>query len=240
MQNKFIKKLFLPIVIVLLVLGVIFAYQAMTTKPAEFVGQKKSPHFLDSTPLHGETYAAQPINITLNFDFDLALGSSVSVKKDSSEWTIGEVRIENNKTALKKELKQGMSDGEYIVNYSACWPDKSCHEGSFSFKIDSKLKSEFLDMKGKSEVTIDMKEIKFVSQKVLISPGTKVTWINSDQVEHFVNTETHPAHTYFTSQNSRGLAKGQTYSTTFIKLGQYNYHCSAHASSMIGSIVVLN
>jgi len=226
------------VVILLVTVGVvIFLKQDRTSSQ----GQKKTPHFLDSTPLHGETYAAQPINVTINFDFDLSEKSKVSVIDNSgTEWSQGEVFIEDSKTALKKSLKPDMTDGEYFVKYSACWPDNSCHEGTFSFMINLSKKSSYKDLRGQTEVAIDMKDIKFGDDKVIISPGTKVVWVNQDSVGHFVNTETHPEHTYFQEQNSRELTQGQTFSQTFTTLGQYNYHCSAHASTMTASLIVSN
>jgi plastocyanin len=215
-----------------------YSFSLKVTRNTQLSEQKKAPHFLDSTPLHNETYAAAPINITINFNFDLGTKSKISVTNDSQEWTDGLERIENNKTTLKKDLKSGLKDGVYLVVYLACWPDQSCHEGYFSFKVDSKKISEYTDMTGKNEIVINMKNILFSESKVIVSPNTKVTWTNLDEVEHFVNTETHPSHTYFLEQNSRGIAKDQNYSTIFSRVGQYNYHCSAHASSMKASIIV--
>lgn len=84
-----------------------------------------------------------------------------------------------------------------------------------------------------------MKDIAFQQARVIISPGTKVTWVNDESIGHFVNTETHPEHTYFVSQNSREVSQGESFTTTFDIPGQYNYHCSAHVpEGMLGSIVV--
>ncbi len=218
------------------------ATTSTTTNPpatkVDFGTPKKSPHFVDSTPLHSEVYASQPINITINFNFDIDPSSTISVTKDGQEWTQGSIKVENNKLSLKKDLKQGMTDGVYVVSYLACWPDKSCHDGTFSFQIDSSKKSEYKDMTGKKEVTIDLKNIAFQDTKVLISSGTKVTWVNMDTELHYINSDTHPNHSYFPEQNSKALSQGQSFVTTFLLAGQYNYHCSAHASSMIGSILV--
>ncbi|MDP2671777.1 MAG: plastocyanin/azurin family copper-binding protein [bacterium] len=222
----------------LIVVGVVFFLNQDKTSSK---GQKKTPHFLDSTPLHNETYAAQPINVTINFDFDLSDKSRVSVTdKSGKEWSEGEVLIEDSKTALKRMLKGEMLNGEYLVKYTACWPDDSCHEGNFSFTIDFSKKASYKDLRGQTEVAIEMKDIKFGEDKVIISPGTKVVWVNQDSVGHFVNTETHPEHTYFPQQNSRELTQGQTFSQIFTTLGQYNYHCSAHASTMSASLIVSN
>jgi plastocyanin len=233
------RAIFVAILIAAVAVAGFFYFRNSKTTQKISVEQKKTPHFLDSTPLHGEVYAAQPINVTINFDFDLAKPSSISVTSaNNTEWTSGSVKIEDNKTALKKDLKQGMADGDYLASYKACWPDGSCHDGSFSFKIDSSKRSDYQDKRGQKEVQIDLKEISFVPEKTIISPGTKVAWLNADSVEHFVNTETHPEHTYFPEQNSRGLEKKDSFSTTFEVPGQYNYHCSAHADQMMGSIIV--
>jgi plastocyanin len=83
-----------------------------------------------------------------------------------------------------------------------------------------------------------MKDIAFVAKEMRVSKGTKVIWTNSDSVEHYVNTDAHPSHTYYPKQNSRALKKGDTFSVTFDTPGVYPYHCSAHAASMTGSIIV--
>src|SRR3989344_7367861 len=236
------RNILIAVGVIIVLTATWFFYSRQTNETSSADIQKKSPHFLDSTPLHAETYATQPINVTINFDFDLSSGSETSVTSgDETEWTQGEVQIEDNKTALKKDLKQNMPDGTYVVKYKACWPDGSCHDGQFSFKIDSDKKSEYQDMRGKKEVTVTMEGIKFNPEKLLISPGTKVIWENAEDLGHFVNTETHPEHTYFLVQNSRELKKGQTFSIVFEKEGQYNYHCSTHIrQGMLGSIIVSN
>ncbi|MBA3758839.1 copper resistance protein CopC [Candidatus Saccharibacteria bacterium] len=200
--------------------------------------QIKSPHFVDSTPLHGETYAAQPVNVTINFNFDIADNSEIKVNGGGREWTAAPTKVEDAQTALKADLKPGMPDGEYIVEYRACWPDKSCHDGQFSFRIDSSDRTGYRDLRGKKEVTIRMASIAFSDPKILVSTGTEVTWVNDDEAGHFVNTETHPEHTYFPGQNSREIPKGGEFKTTFNTLGQYSYHCSAHYPGMVASLIV--
>lgn len=208
--------------------------------PTPTFTQVKSAHFVDSTPLHGEVYAAQPINITINFNFDLGEGSRIRVHSASGqEWQAGEADIEDGRTALTVPLKAGMPDGNYAVDYTACWPDKSCHDGKFSFAVNSAQRTSYTDLRGQKEIAVPMKEIAFVPSKIIISPGTKVIWVNNDNVGHYVNTETHPEHTYFPSQNSREIPAGQSFTATFTAPGQYNYHCSAHVpEGMLGSIIV--
>lgn len=204
-------------------------------------GDVTVPHFNDSTPLAGDVYAAQPINITLNFDLDLLEESTISVTgPGGTEWAEGEVLIEDNNTALKRILRHDMPDGEYRVAYTASLVDGMEYQGSFVFFIDSSLRDRYTDLRGESEVTVSMVDLAYNPRNIIVSPGTMVTWINEEDPVHFVNTETHPEHTYFTPQNSLELARGDTFSVVFEIPGQYDYHCSAHYhEGMTGSILVL-
>lgn len=205
----------------------------------QFGNAKKSAHYETNTPAHGEILAAPPVNIVIDFNFDLAPPSAISITKDSKEYGQGETVIDNNKLAMRRSFMADAPDGKYMVTYKACWPDKSCHDGNFEFAVDRTKASSYENMQGKSEVTIRMSEIMFAPKNIVISPGTKVTWINDEDTEHYVNTDSHPAHTYYPEQNSRSLAKGASYSTMFDKPGAYPYHCSAHADTMIGNIIVI-
>ena len=83
-----------------------------------------------------------------------------------------------------------------------------------------------------------MSQMKFEPMNVRINVGQTMTWINDEEVEHYVNTDSHPAHTQVLGFNSKALAKGADYSFVFREKGVYLYHCSAHASDMTGSIIV--
>jgi plastocyanin len=95
-----------------------------------------------------------------------------------------------------------------------------------------------MDLTNQSEVTVRLSQIKFAPMEVKVSKDTKVTWVNDDEVAHYVNTDAHPAHTHVPDLNSKALDKGDSYAYTFKKPGAYPYHCSAHASSMVGTVVV--
>ena len=151
---------------------------------------------------------------------------------------MGEATIDDNKLALRQSMDQTAPDGIYTVSYKACWPDGSCDEGSFQFAIDRAQSANFVDMTGQSAVTIDMKDIAFVPQNVKISKGTRVTWTNSDSVSHYVNTDSHPAHTYQLDQNSKEIKPGDSHTYTFDAPSIYPYHCSAHADTMTANILV--
>ncbi|KKR78263.1 MAG: Blue (Type 1) copper domain protein [Candidatus Curtissbacteria bacterium GW2011_GWA1_40_9] len=204
----------------------------------QFQTPKKSAHYESNTPAHGATLAGVPVNVVIDFNFDLAKGSSISITYHGKESGVGQTLIDSNPLAMRRNMDPTTPDGLYTVNYKACWADESCHDGSFQFAIDRSKASGFFDMRNKKEVTVSLKNTAFNHQSLRVSAGTKVTWVNEDDVVHTVNTDSHPAHSYFTSQNSRNLQKSDEYSVTFEKVGIYPYHCTPHAGIMTGSILV--
>lgn len=231
-------------IIIILLLGsgyFIWSRQGLVTIPTStdgFSNPKKSAHYESNTPAHSETLAGVPINVVINVNFDLAPPSTISITSQGTEYGVGETKIDENKLAMRRNMDPKAPDGIYTVAYRACWPDTSCHDGRFQFKIDRSQAETYEDHRGQKEVTVDMATFLFSPRHIRISPGTTVTWTNSDPVDHFVNTDSHPAHTYYPAQNSRALSKGQTYSVTYDLPGIYPYHCSAHFHLMQGSILV--
>lgn len=205
---------------------------------SKFSNPKKSAHYESNTPAHGAVLASTPVNIVIDFNFDLALPSSISITNDGKEYGIGDTMIDSNKLAMRRSFNSDAPDGIYTVSYKACWPDTSCHDGNFEFAIDRLLANSYENMTGKSEMIIKLSDIEFKPKNIKVSRGTKITWINDDSTDHYVNTDSHPAHTYYPSQNSRVLKKGDSYTLTFTTIGAYPYHCSAHADTMTGSILV--
>ena len=205
---------------------------------ATFQTPKKSAHYESNTPEHGSTLAGVPTNIVINFNFDLAKPSEIKIEKDGKDYGQGETTIDTNKLALRRGIDPASPDGLYSIKYNACWPDGSCHDGNFQFIIDKTQAENYKDMTQQKEITIDMKNIVFVPQNIKISKGTKVTWTNNDNTTHYVNTDSHPAHTYLQSQNSKALENGDKYTLAFDTAGIYPYHCSAHADTMTGNILV--
>lgn len=204
----------------------------------QFQNPKKSAHFESNTPAHGAILAAPPVNIVIDFNFDLAKPSSISITKDGKEYGVSETIIDINKLTLRKNFDYLAPDGIYTVNYKACWPDGSCHDGSFQFAIVRSEADNFMDMRNQDTVTINLANITFNPRNVRISKGAQVVWTNSDDTVHYINTDSHPAHTYYKEQNSQALNKGDTYSLVFDAIGAYPYHCSAHAVNMTGMIIV--
>lgn len=203
-----------------------------------FENPKKSAHYESNTPAHGSILAGVPTNVVIDFNFDLAAPSSISIKSDGKEFGTGNTTIDDNKLSMRRSMDNQAPDGLYTVAYKACWPDGSCHDGSFQFAVDRTRAANFTDLRGQKEVTVHMSEIKFSPANIRISKNTKVTWVNDDSADHFVNTDSHPAHTYLPGMNSRSLAKNASYNFTFSQSGFYPYHCSAHASTMSGAVLV--
>jgi plastocyanin len=202
--------------------------------------QRFAAHYVDAAPVHGNTFTLVPDKVLINFDFSLAEPSLITVTKDGKTLQIGKTTISGpNSLHLSSTLSKDAGDGLFVVNYNACWPDKSCNTGQFAFTVNSKAKSAYIDMTGKSDVMVDMKDLRFQPARIAVSRGTRVTWVNKEAAVHFVNTDPHPSHNNLPDLNSLDLTEGQTYSYTFNQAGEWAYHCSAHfPQGMAGSIIV--
>ncbi|MBI5031007.1 MAG: cupredoxin domain-containing protein [Chloroflexi bacterium] len=212
--------------------------EAMMTKLPD---QLFAAHFVDSAPMHGQSFAVVPDKVLINFNFTLDESSSINVTKDNMPITLGKVMLGERKLSMSAILPKDAGDGLYVVKYKACWPDKSCHDGQFAFRVDSKMKGSYLDLTGKSQVTIRMKDIRFAPMTLAISQGTHVTWVNDDSVTHFINTDPHPTHNNLSALNSLEIKKGESYSFRFEQPGEWAYHCSAHVpAGMVGRIIVVS
>lgn len=199
---------------------------------------KKVPHYESNTPTTGAVLPFPPPSVVTDVNFDLAAGSMIEVLHNGTDYGSGETTIDENKIAMRRSMRSDAPDGTYTVAYTACWPDGSCHDGLFTFEIDRTRLADLTDLRNQAEVTIPMSQIEFSPEEVRISSGTTVTWVNDDPVVHYVNTDSHPAHTHIPDFNSSALEEGSMYSYTFTTPGAYPYHCSAHAGTMVGLIVV--
>lgn len=80
------------------------------------------------------------------------------------------------------------------------------------------------------EVKVDIKEFMFGPRDLNVAVGTKVTWVNDDEIPHTV-AETHKLF------RSGALDTGDSYSWVFNTPGEYEYFCALHPQ-MLGKIVV--
>jgi len=97
---------------------------------------RKSPHYESNTPAHGAILSASPANVVINFNFDLAPPSTISIVSNGKEYGTGETRIDDGKLMMSRAVDPKAPKGLYEVSYTACWPDQTCHDGNFQFAID--------------------------------------------------------------------------------------------------------
>ena len=72
----------------------------------------------------------------------------------------------------------------------------------------------------------------FQPATLTVSPGTKVTWVNRDDVPHTATSSTKPR-----VFDSGALDTDDTYSFVFSTPGEYGYFCAVHPH-MTGKIIV--
>jgi plastocyanin len=77
---------------------------------------------------------------------------------------------------------------------------------------------------------ISIKEYMFMPATLNIVTGTKVTWVNHDDVPHTIVDTDKAFH-------SAALDTDDTYSFTFPKPGTYHYFCTLHPK-MVATVVV--
>ena len=80
------------------------------------------------------------------------------------------------------------------------------------------------------QVSVSIKNFKFVPQDIAVNAGTTVVWTNEDSAPHTVESSDK-------ALKSDELSKGDTFSFTFTKAGRYDYNCGIH-TSMRGSVTV--
>lgn len=77
----------------------------------------------------------------------------------------------------------------------------------------------------------------FSPKDLTIRLSETVTWMNSDTIDHTVNSAPHPTHTLYTPLNLDTIKPGEKKSLTFPKAGTYKYHDHLNPS-LTGSVTV--
>lgn len=80
------------------------------------------------------------------------------------------------------------------------------------------------------DIQIDIKEFMYSPKELTVAVGTKVTWVNDDQVPHTV-VEVNKVF------RSGALDTNDSFSYTFLIPGRFEYFCILHPK-MIGSVRV--
>ncbi|HWP90792.1 MAG TPA: plastocyanin/azurin family copper-binding protein [Thermodesulfobacteriota bacterium] len=92
------------------------------------------------------------------------------------------------------------------------------------------------DTKQSNTTNVDIKLFTYKPKTLQVEVGTTVVWTNGDAIEHSVTNGTpdKPGDAF----DSGFFTKGQSYSFTFEKPGEYPYFCKRH-NSMTGAIKVI-
>ena len=77
---------------------------------------------------------------------------------------------------------------------------------------------------------VKIDDFNFLPQAIVVSPGTKVTWVNKDGSRHTVTSDDGKF-------DSGPLGQNQEFSYTFTDPGTYAYHCGIH-KAMTGQVIV--
>jgi methionine-rich copper-binding protein CopC len=108
------------------------ATESASPTPAQ--SETKTPHFVSSSPSHGAVLDQPVSEVSILFNFDLGAGSKTEVLGNGNSVVAQPATISTDKLSMKT-LINPVTPGNYVVNYTACWPDGSCHEGTFSFSV---------------------------------------------------------------------------------------------------------
>ena len=100
-------------------------------------------------------------------------------------------------------------------------------------KEDKEAKSQSGKGSQSGDGAVKIANFEFKPMKVVVKPGTKVTWTNDDSSIHDIK-DTSPLATPV----SASLSKGDTFSITYGQPGTYSYECGIHPY-MTGSVEVV-
>ena len=90
------------------------------------------------------------------------------------------------------------------------------------------------DISEKAENVIEIKNFKFVPEKMTIKKGTTITWKNFDNTKHNVIFDDESAGEV---EGGKLISNGEQVSFTFNEVGDFPYHCMPHPY-MKGSVTV--
>lgn len=114
-------------------------------------------------------------------------------------------------------------------------------------KKEELVSDSVMDLTNQQSVSVVMKDMKFVPEKIKVTKGTTVTWTNEDDMEHNAmqaHDESEEPHDVIVTPDPEIfegplLKKGESYSFTFNELSTYLYHCAPHPW-MEGVVEVVN
>lgn len=80
-------------------------------------------------------------------------------------------------------------------------------------------------------IAVSIKNFSFNPSTLTVKTGTKVTWVNDDNVSHTVTSDSGNLF------DSKTISPGQTFSFIFTDIGSASYHCAIHPM-MEGNVIV--
>ena len=83
-----------------------------------------------------------------------------------------------------------------------------------------------------SDTTVTIDNFTFTPAQLKVAPGTRVTWVNNDDIPHQIVDATDAR-----AMKSPPLDTGDRFSFTYAKVGAYPYFCGLHPH-MQGTVVV--
>lgn len=95
-----------------------------------------------------------------------------------------------------------------------------------------------VDKTASKEVEVAIHDLSYSPAVVKVKKGTKVTWVNQDNVGHNVVADDAPD-TGGIPKSAPLMGRGQSVSVTFTRVGTFSYHCTPHAF-MRGSVQVVD
>ena len=95
-----------------------------------------------------------------------------------------------------------------------------------------------VDMTNSKDVQVVIRDLSYTPSAIRIKKGTKVTWVNEDNVGHNVVADDAPD-TGGLPKTAPLMGRSQSQSVTFTRVGTFNYHCTPHAF-MRGSVQVVD
>ena len=89
-----------------------------------------------------------------------------------------------------------------------------------------------LNIVGTDRIIIEVRNFVYAPRDITIKKGTKITWVNQDDVIHTSTSDTG-------GWQSGDIAAQKSWSREFNEIGTYSYHCAPHPY-MIGTISVID
>lgn len=98
-------------------------------------------------------------------------------------------------------------------------------------EVPSEIPDDAVDMTGRSSVVVRVTDNRFTERVIVVSAGTRVTWVNEGLNSHNVRPTIENS---FTAIATEALDNGGSGSVFFRGAGDFPYYCSIHGSPTRG------